>query len=213
MESFKNSDGKIVVMNLIKVIQENKEYLSKVDGAIGDGDHGINMNKGFSLCENQIKDEPLDLSKSFITLGTILLTEIGGSMGPLYGSFFRGMGKACRNEVEIDKYVFMKMIEEGYLKITSIGNAKVGDKTLIDTLYPSLESLKKDIEDEKSFKNCLIDMSKAAEKGKDSTVDLVAKIGRSARLGERSKGVLDAGAASCYLIIDSISTSIQLLLK
>ena len=83
MASFKNADGKIVVMNMIKAIQDNKEYLSEVDGAIGDGDHGINMNKGFSLCEARIQNLDIPLSEALETLGTVLFTEIGGWKGPL----------------------------------------------------------------------------------------------------------------------------------
>jgi dihydroxyacetone kinase-like protein len=213
MESFKNSEGKVVVIDLVKIIQDNKDYLSEVDGAIGDGDHGINMNKGFSICKERLDGQEFNLSKSLITLGTVLLTEIGGSMGPLYGSFFRGMGKACKNIEDIDKILFGEMLQASFDKIVAIGGAKVGDKTLIDTLYPALLAFKEAAANDKPFSECLKDMSNAAEKGKDSTVDLVAKIGRAARLGERSRGVLDAGATSCYLLLNSMSLSMIKLLK
>lgn len=209
MESFKNADGKQVVLNLIKTIQDNKDYLSEVDGLIGDGDHGINMNKGFTICETRLVDQDYNLSKSMITLGTILLTEIGGSMGPLYGSFFREMGKSCKNIEDIDKNVFKKMLQSSYDKVTSIGNAKVGDKTLVDALHPALETFKLAVTEDKPFADALTEMGSAAEKGKEKTIDLVAKVGRAARLGERSRGVLDAGATSCSLILNSIANSVK----
>lgn len=213
MESFKNADGKIIVIDMIKTIQDNKEYLSEVDGAIGDGDHGINMNKGFTICEERLNGQDFNFSKSLTTLGTVLLTEIGGSMGPLYGSFFRSMGKVSKTSENIDKIIFASMLQAAFDKITSIGSAKVGDKTLIDTLYPALESFNRSVKEDKTFAFCLDKMIEAAEKGKDSTIDLVAKIGRAARLGDRSKGVLDAGATSCFLLLKSMALSIQRLLK
>lgn len=212
MESFKNADGKLIVTGLIKTIQDNKNYLSDVDGAIGDGDHGINMNKGFTICQERLDGQNYNLSESLKILGTVLLTEIGGSMGPLYGSLFRSMSKACKNIEDINKIVYLDMLQTSYDKIVSIGGAKVGDKTLIDTLYPALEAFKESVAKDKSFKECLEEMSKAAEKGKNSTIDLVAKIGRAARLGERSRGVLDAGATSCYLLLNSMAISMNDLL-
>ena len=95
-------DGSFILMPLIRAIQDNKQYLSDIDGFIGDGDHGINMNKGFTLCEEQLKAEPGDLSHGFKTLSHILMTQIGGSMGPLYGMFFSAMAKACKNKDTLD---------------------------------------------------------------------------------------------------------------
>jgi dihydroxyacetone kinase-like protein len=208
-DSFENKDGKIVVEQLIATIHSNRQYLSDIDGEIGDGDHGINMDKGFTLCEEAIKDKEMDLSEGLKTLGTILLTEIGGSMGPLYGSLFRGMAKACKQESTITKEVFARMLETGLAKVVDIGSAKVGDKTLVDTLDPAVTAFKKP----GSFQESLQAMDDAAKKGWQSTKDMVAKLGRASRLGERSRGVLDAGATSCYVILHSMGESIQGLLK
>ena len=112
MEKFLNKDGKVIVMNLVKTIQENKDYLSEVDGLIGDGDHGINMNKGFTICGERLKDTDTNLSESLRTLGRVLLTEIGGSMGPLYGTFFNRMARKCKDAEKIDKAVFRDMLNE-----------------------------------------------------------------------------------------------------
>lgn len=208
MESFKNEKGSVIVSNLIKTIQENKDYLSEVDGAIGDGDHGINMNKGFTICAERLGGTQADLSGALKTLGRVLLMEIGGSMGPLYGTFFIEMSKACAGKEEIDKQLFCEMLKAALAGISSLGNAKVGDKTLMDTLVPAVEAYEARITQGKTFADALADMKAAAEKGKESTRDLVAKVGRASRLGERSRGVLDAGATSCNLILQSMADTV-----
>jgi dihydroxyacetone kinase-like protein len=206
MSSFKNSDGKIIVENLIKTIQQNKDYLSKIDGEIGDGDHGINMNKGFTICGDRIRSKPLDLTDSLKELAMVLMMEIGGSMGPLYGTMFLEMSKASSEKKEIDSSVFSEMLGNAASGIQSLGEAKVGDKTLLDTFIPAMDAFNKNLDD---FDAALDRMMEAAEKGKDSTIDLVAKVGRASRLGERSRGVLDAGATSCYLLLESMGKTIK----
>ena len=212
MESFKNADGGVIVYSLIKAIQDNKVSLSEIDGAIGDGDHGINMNKGFTLCEKKLDGESCSLNFALKTLGRILLTEIGGSMGPIYGTFFRSMAKCCADKEDIDKTIFMNMLENTSKEISALAGAKPGDKTLYDCLYPASTSFKEAVNSGDSFTTALEKMSKAAEKGRDSTIDMVAKLGRAARLGERSRGVLDAGSASCCLILQTMATEIKKLL-
>lgn len=207
MESFKNDDGIIIVYDLIEIIKENKEYLSEIDGKIGDGDHGINMNKGFSKAEAQLNKD-LSFGEGLNILGMTLFNDIGGSMGPLYGTFFINMAEEIEDQEVIDKNDFSKMINSALNGIQDLGDAKVGDKTIVDTLAPAVKTFDKKISDGKSFTESLEKMKAAAEKGKNSTKDMVAKVGRSARLGERSRGVLDAGATSCYLILKSMSDSI-----
>lgn len=213
MDSFLNSKGSFIVHSCIKAIQDNKDYLSEVDGLIGDGDHGINMNKGFTICEQRLSGGEYDLAAALKTLGRVLMMEIGGSMGPLYGTFFNEMSKACAGIEKIDKTIFADMLSKAIDGISSIGGAKVGDKTLMDTLVPALEAYKKSVESGASFEAAINDMKAAAEKGKDSTKDMVAKLGRASRLGERSRGVLDAGSVSCNLILQSMGDSIIHLLN
>ena len=213
MASFLNKDGRVIVDNLIVTIQENTAYLSEIDGAIGDGDHGINMNKGFTLCQERLEGKDVDVSTALNTLGRILLMEIGGSMGPLYGTFFREMAKACKGKDAINAQVFLEMLQAAIAGIQSLSQAKVGDKTLMDTLIPALTTYENALKAEKSFSDALQTMTAAAEAGKNSTKDMVAKIGRSSRLGERSRGVLDAGATSCWLILRSMATTITPLLS
>ena len=212
-EYFAEKDGQIIIENMITTIQKNVDYLSEVDGAIGDGDHGINMNKGFTMCQKILTEKDnIGLYKSLITLSSILMTEIGGSMGPLYGSLFRGMAKPIKGIVNIDKILFSEILRNGLNKVKTIGNAQIGDKTLIDTLEPAVNAFEQAVAENKSFIDCLEDLDKAAKIGQESTIDLVAKLGRAARLGERSRGVLDAGATSCYLLLHSIYKSIESML-
>jgi len=206
---FSNADGINIIYNLIKVIQDNKQYLSDIDGLIGDGDHGINMNKGFTLCADQLKDNPGDLTGGLNTLSKILMMKIGGSMGPLYGYFFKSMASACDGQETIDAETFGKMVTASKESIEKISEAKVGDKTLMDVLIPSQAAYQAALADGKSFTECLDAMTAAAQQGRDSTKDLVAKVGRSSRLGERSRGVIDAGSASCCLILETMADTIK----
>lgn len=203
MEAFKSDQGRSIVLELVKTIQDNAAYLSEIDGAIGDGDHGINMSKGFTLAGERL-GEQADLSGGLRVLGDTLLTEIGGAMGPLYGTLFLEMADACQGKTAIDAPTFGRMLDAALAAVQDLGGAKVGDKTLMDTLVPAREAYAAALAGGDSFAGALQQMAAAAERGKESTRDLVAKIGRASRLGERSRGHLDAGATSCYLILKSL---------
>ncbi len=211
MEKFTQEAGSLIVDRLILAIQENKQYLSDIDGAIGDGDHGINMNKGFTLCREALDKQPGDLTYGLKTLGKILMMKIGGSMGPLYGKFFLSIGKAVDGVPEIGKEEFGAALNAALDAIHAISPAQVGDKTLMDVLIPAQEAYNGAAG--ASFAEALDAMDAAALKGRDSTVDMVAKLGRSSRLGERSRGVMDAGSASCYLILHTMADTIKELLE
>lgn len=210
MQYFLNNKGVVIIYDLIKTIQDNALYLSEIDGAIGDGDHGINMNKGFTMCKDRLIDKQIDLSTALNILGEVLLNEIGGAMGPLYGMFFIGMSNACNDIKQIDSIVFKNMLKAAVSKLSEIdlNKAKIGDKTMMDTLIPAIQAYKTAINNKKSFIEALEEMKIAAEKGKESTKELIAKVGRASRLGERSKGFLDVGAVSSWLILKSIAGSI-----
>ena len=210
MDKFTQEAGSLIVDRLILAIQENKQYLSDIDGAIGDGDHGINMNKGFTLCREALDKQPGDFTYGLKTLGKILMMKIGGSMGPLYGKFFLSMGKALDGVPEIGKEEFGAALNAALDAIHAISPAQVGDKTLMDVLIPAQEAYNGAAG--ASFAEALDAMDAAALKGRDSTVDMVAKLGRSSRLGERSRGVMDAGSASCYLILHTMADTIKELL-
>lgn len=213
MNTFDNSNGKIILKAMVSIIQQNKVYLSDIDGLIGDGDHGINMNKGFCLFENTYKDKEFDFTEGLELLGTILMNDIGGSMGPIYGTIFLGMGEAGNGLKKISLSDFTAMLVGGLNDLNEITEATPGDKTIIDTLFPAIESLQKDIKLGKTFKVALLNMKQAAKAGSASTKNMKARYGRSSRLGDRSIGVPDTGAISCYLLLMAMGDAIISLLE
>jgi dihydroxyacetone kinase phosphoprotein-dependent L subunit len=202
------NDAGFVVTDLIKAIVAQRDRLSEIDGAIGDGDHGVNMAKGFNLCAQALGTPTPGLKESLATLGNTLMAGIGGSMGPLYGTFFNEMADSLDGVTELDAPAFARMVRAGLDGVLDIGGAKPGDKTLLDTLVPAVEAFEAALAAGKPYKVALDDMTEAARQGRDSTVGMIAKVGRASRLGERSRGVLDAGSASCCIIIETMAGSI-----
>ncbi|BDG01414.1 dihydroxyacetone kinase subunit DhaL [Anaeromyxobacter oryzae] len=209
MDQVRNDAAGFVVTDLVAVMKANRAYLSEIDGAIGDGDHGINMSKGFGAAGERLAGAPAGLSQALATLGETLIEGVGGSMGPLYGNFFGAMAEAVGKRDVVDAPTFAAMLDAGLAAIQEIGGAKVGDKTLLDALVPARDAFAAALAAGRSFSDALDAMAAAAEKGKESTRDLVARVGRASRLGERSKGVLDAGATSCALILGSMARSLK----
>ncbi|MDD2880841.1 MAG: dihydroxyacetone kinase subunit DhaL [Rhodoferax sp.] len=201
-----------LVRDLISTIVANRQYLSEIDGLIGDGDHGINMAKGFNGCGTRLDalgDTAQQLPAALEQLSQALMDDIGGSMGPLYGEFFLGFVNTLSPHQQLDAALFGDAFDVAVAKVQGMGNARVGDKTLMDTLVPALAAYREAQLAGAGFSEALQALSVAAEKGRDSTKNLQARIGRSARLGPRSIGVLDAGATSCCLILQSMARSLQ----
>ncbi len=200
-----------IVLDLVETINANRAYLSEIDGLIGDGDHGINMSKGFTQCGEALRAHPPlpGLAEGLDTLAMTLLEGIGGSMGPLYGSFFMGLAETLSGKETLDAQLFGEALANGVAGVETVGSAKVGDKTLMDTLVPARDAFQAALAGGADFSAALAAMIDAAERGWHSTKDLQARIGRAARLGERSIGVLDAGATSCFLILKTLGTSVQ----
>jgi phosphoenolpyruvate---glycerone phosphotransferase subunit DhaL len=201
-----------VVADLVAVINANKAWLSEIDGAIGDGDHGINMSKGFTAAGQRLAAAPpKDLTGALAALGETLVEGVGGSMGPLYGNFFLAVSEALGARATVDAPAVSAMLDAGLAAIQEIGGAKVGDKTLLDALVPARDAFAGAIQAGKPFRAALEEMAAAAEKGRDATKGMVARVGRASRLGERSRGVLDAGATSCALILATMAKSLRAL--
>jgi dihydroxyacetone kinase-like protein len=200
MQTFTNAAGSVIVDKLILAIQENKQYLS-------------DMNKGFTLCRDELDKNPGDLAYGLKVLSKILIMKIGGSMGPLYGKFFQAIALTLESKDEIGINEIGDALKAAVHAIAAISPAKVGDKTLIDTLIPAVAAFEAAQAEGKSFTQALEEMKKAARFGRDSTREMVAKLGRASRLGERSRGVLDAGATSCFLILETIDNEAQKLIK
>jgi dihydroxyacetone kinase-like protein len=199
-----------IVYDLAAVIQKNRDYLSEVDGATGDGDHGVNMSKGFTKCRERLegRQDAVSLAEAMDELGNILLSEIGGSMGPLYGTFFIDMAESIGGKEQIGAQDFADMLKAGLAGIRSLVATEVGDKTLLDVLVPAIGALDGALRDGKPFAECMGVLAGEAERAKEATKGMVAKVGRASRLGERSRGFYDAGAVSCALILGSMAGSV-----
>ena len=189
-------------------IEAQKDYLSELDGAIGDGDHGVNMAKCFREVKKKLAESTAaDMNTLFTDVGMVVLNSVGGAMGALYGTFFLKMAQesAGKNELGLNDLVGMfQTAEQGIL---DIGKASLGDKTLIDTLTPAVRALKQGAKDGLALPEALANFEQAAQQGMQSTKDMLAKMGRASRLGERTIGHQDAGATSCYLILRSIASA------
>ena len=209
MESVSLKEAGPIVVDMAAVIVERAAYFSEIDGAIGDGDHGINMSKGFRRAVERLGPHPPDLAQGFATLGETLLDEIGGSTGPLYGSFFLDMATSLKGRADIDRDSFAAMLHAGVAAVIDLGGAKPGDKTLVDVLAPAAAAYDDALAKGETFRACLEALDDASEAGLESTRDMVAKIGRASRLGERSRGTLDAGASSCRALLGVLSTGLR----
>lgn len=198
-----------ILVNVAEKIEENKDYLTQLDSAIGDADHGINMSKGFKAVLERIsgvKDK--DCGNILKSVGMTLVSTVGGASGPLYGTAFMRAGQAVAGKFDLDFEDLIKMLEQALEGIKYRGKSQRGDKTIIDALEPAVEILKK----EKDFKDTLSVMDKAlhaAKEGVEYTKSIIAKKGRASYLGERSIGHQDPGATSCYLMLQSAFQSIK----
>lgn len=199
---------KTIIEHIANTIEKNVDYLTELDAKIGDGDHGVNMTKGFKKIKGNLAGYSGDIGEILIMSGKVLLNEIGGAMGPLYGGGFVKAGTALKGKTSIDKndihILFSNLLES----IKSLGRAKVGDKTMVDTLEPFVNEYERQSEDNEiidSFREALA----KAKLGMESTKDMISKVGRSSRLLERSRGHLDVGAVSSYLILESFFSSMK----
>lgn len=197
-----------MVIAICEAIHENAAYLSEIDGATGDGDHGVNMNKGFLLAKERLSCD-MSFSEAIQIVGRTLVMDIGGSMGPIYGTMFSKMSKLLKKEDTIDARMLLTALESAVEGLKELAGANIGDKTLLDTLYPACVAMRQAIEEESDFTMCLHALKEGAQAGKENTKNLIAKVGRAARLGERSRGFLDAGATSCCIILVTMANAIQ----
>lgn len=200
------TDAAPILYDLVAVIVREQGKLSEIDGQTGDGDHGVNMGKGFRLAGERLRALPsFTFPEGLALLGDTLLSDIGGSMGPLYGTFFTDMSEVLDGKDSLTAADFSAMLAAGLAAIQSLGDAKPGDKTLVDVLAPSEQAFNAALAEGKSFAEALQALKQAAAAGLESTKDMIAKVGRASRLGERSRGTLDAGAASCDMILETIA--------
>lgn len=184
------------------VIADNKDYLTKLDSDIGDGDHGINMYRGFEAVAAKLSSlVDKDIGTIFKTIAMTLISTVGGASGPLYGTLFLQMSIHPQGKLEMSLEDWVSALQKGVEGVIMRGKANVGDKTMIDCLSPALQSLKGSLEKGLDLKNALRLSAEAAKQGMLSTIPLVARKGRASYLGERSAGHQDPGATSSFLLI------------
>lgn len=183
-------------------VEENRAYLTELDSAIGDADHGANLNRGFKAVTEKLGATPPEtVAEAFKTTAMTLIGKVGGASGPLYGTFFLELGKALGDTDEIVAESWQAALRAGIDGIRARGKAEIGDKTMVDALEPAHTAVGEAIESGEGMAQILDRSAAAAEAGAEATIPLVAKKGRASYLGERSAGHQDPGATSAALIL------------
>jgi len=185
-----------------KAMAENRDYLTQLDAAIGDADHGANMDRGFKAVMNKMADiSDKDIGTIFKTVGMTLISTVGGAGGPLYGTFFLQAGMKTAGKMELSLSDWYAVLEAALNGVIMRGKAELGDKTMVDALTPAVNALKQAVDGGASITSGLMQSAEAAKQGMESTIPLVARKGRASYLGERSAGHQDPGSTSSYLIL------------
>ncbi len=187
------------------VLEANKGYLTDLDSAIGDADHGTNMDRGFKKVMEKLPTvADKDIGNILKTVGMTLISSVGGASGPLYGTFYMrgGMAADAKEELEADDLV--NVLQGAVDGIIQRGRAQPGDKTMVDALLPALAALKAAVADSQDVRAGMVAAVAAAEQGMKDTIPLQARKGRASYLGERSIGHQDPGATSSHLILNAL---------
>ena len=192
-----------------KTISENKDYLTELDAAIGDADHGINLDRGFQKVASQLPQlETKDIGNILKTVSMTLISSIGGASGPLYGTFFLRASTTVMGKEELTPTELADLLQAGVAGVIQRGKANLGDKTMLDALSPAATVLTKLVAEGNTIVDALKQAVQAAETGMKQTIPLVAKKGRASYLGERSAGHQDPGATSSFLILRALLESL-----
>jgi dihydroxyacetone kinase-like protein len=186
----------------------SKDRLTQADKAIGDGDHGIGMARGFENVLKKVEGQEFaTLEALFKTVGLALLTSIGGAAGAVFGTLFRGAAENLKGQDVLTAEVFSRMLQDGLKAVKDRGQAKPGDKTMIDALEPAaVESRNRE---SAPLDEALAAIAEAARLGMEKTKDMVAAVGKAKTLGERSLGHPDPGAVSIFLILDFMKAYVE----
>ena len=188
-------------------ISENRAYLTRLDGDIGDGDHGTNMDRGMKKALERLETtDGDDIGASLKAVGMALVSSVGGAAGPLYGTLFMQMGQAAAGKAELDLAGFTEALDAGVQGVIKRGKAERGDKTMLDALGPALDALKEEGGDDVA--GALERAADAAREGMEATIPLVARKGRASYLGERSAGHQDPGATSSHLLLKTVAEAV-----
>lgn len=183
------------------VVAREAARLTELDSAIGDGDHGTNLKRGFAAVAAKLAQEaPATPGATLLVTGRQLISTVGGASGPLYGTVFRAAGKALGEAESADVPALAAAFAAGLEALAKLGGASVGDKTMLDAFTPAVEALRAAAEDGLAPAHALDLAARAAEEGAKETAPLRARKGRASYLGERSEGHLDPGAVSTALL-------------
>jgi dihydroxyacetone kinase-like protein len=190
------------VKAIASVIGDNSTYLTELDAAIGDADHGANMDRGFKAVMKKLPEvSDKDIGTIFKTIGMTLISTVGGAGGPLYGTFFLQVGMKTAGKMELNLTDWADALEAALNGVIMRGKAELGDKTMVDALTPAVAILKQSASDSQPINKALELSADAARQGMEGTIPLVARKGRASYLGERSAGHQDPGATSSFLIL------------
>ncbi len=189
-----------------RVIGENKEYLTALDSAIGDADHGINMDRGFEAVRAKLPAVAAsDIGSILKAVGMTLISTVGGAGGPLYGTFFMRAGAVLANKTELTGQDLLAALEAGLEGVQQRGKATTGEKTMVDALTPARDAMRAALQNGNDVDQALQASAEAAEAGMKATIPMLATKGRASYLGERSIGHQDPGATSSYLLLKTMS--------
>jgi phosphoenolpyruvate---glycerone phosphotransferase subunit DhaL len=199
------------VRGFAALIGENKERLTQLDAAIGDADHGTNMDRGMTavLAVLDDGDPPASAASLFKQVGMTLVSTVGGASGPLYGTFFLRFATAAGEVSELDPKGFAAALRAGLDGIVARGKAEAGDKTMYDALAPAVAALDDALEGGEDLDAALRAARDAAEAGRDATIPMLARKGRASYLGERSVGHQDPGATSVALLVRTAADAVS----
>jgi phosphoenolpyruvate---glycerone phosphotransferase subunit DhaL len=187
-------------------VAEQKEYLTELDSAIGDADHGINMDRGMKAVVAKLDGQQrTDVGTLLKTVGMTLVSTVGGAGGPLYGTLFLQLGTATAGKETLEASDWAAALDAAVTGVQARGKAELEDKTMIDALIPARDAYRQAVEEGSTFDDALWRSAAAAEDGVKATVPLVARKGRASYLGERSAGHQDPGATSSWLLLKTIA--------
>ncbi|MDD3521094.1 MAG: dihydroxyacetone kinase subunit DhaL [Actinomycetota bacterium] len=213
MQNILNIDDFIAIIKIAsKEIDKNKEYLSNLDSVIGDGDHGTTISTAFTKINKELASKNFTSIPDLLKfIGNLFITSIGGTTGPIFGYIFIGMASELSDlkYEEVSLSEFYHMLSGALQKVVSIGKANPGDKTLVDTLNAAVNSLRNSVEKNIKMSEGIRIMAAEAQKGAESTKDMIAVKGRARYLGERSIGHQDAGATSVSIILNAFNIYLQ----
>jgi dihydroxyacetone kinase-like protein len=184
-----------------RVYADNRQLLTELDAAIGDADHGSNLDRGFTAVAAALEPPPADPAGVLKSAATSLIRTVGGASGPLYGTFFLRAAASCGGKSELDAGAVVALFEAGVAGIAERGKAAAGDKTMLDALLPAVAAMRAALEGGADIRGVLGAGAAAARHGMESTIPMQARKGRASYLGERSIGHQDPGATSAWLLL------------